>query len=369
MERVAGSRQSAPVVPNLGAGAFGQELPSGWLPKRWGRHVPRWSSDSGFRGRYRRPAWPARRTPRASDHDRGRAVGGVGALAGPAGGRSVRPADGRFRLSGLRQSSVPVPGRPGCSRRPRSEMHVRLPRPLKSEVARPARRSRLHCVDRCTVRTGAGLRVGPRGSVVAGGAADRGSLRAVGPVRAGGRDSGQAPPSRRSRRPSGCRARCDAPRFRAGTAEPARLFPGPAGVRRRCGLVRGVQHARALAGISGPRLARARAVATPRSVVIPPPRPHQAVLHNDARFSAAREWFEAERAPRRGAGSACLRMDAEAVPNSVITVMAGIRRSLRLERVACENLGVAGPCRRVRRRVQASDIVHPQRLSATVPAA
>jgi pimeloyl-ACP methyl ester carboxylesterase len=29
MERVAGSRQSAPVIPNLGAGVFGQELPSG----------------------------------------------------------------------------------------------------------------------------------------------------------------------------------------------------------------------------------------------------------------------------------------------------------------------------------------------------
>ena len=97
----------------------------------------------------------------------------AGDLFVPLTGGSGYPADARAQCR--------YRGRPGCSRRPRSEMHVRLPRPLKSEVARPARRSRLHCVDRCTVRTGAGLRVGPRGSVVAGGAADRGSLRVVGP--------------------------------------------------------------------------------------------------------------------------------------------------------------------------------------------
>jgi hypothetical protein len=55
--------------------------------------------------RHRRPAWPARRTRRASDHGRGRAVGGVG-LAGPAGGRSVHSADGG--------SGYPADGRAKC---------------------------------------------------------------------------------------------------------------------------------------------------------------------------------------------------------------------------------------------------------------
>ena len=68
------------------------------------------SPGSGFRGRHERPAWPARRTRGASDHDRGRAVGGVGAQAGPASGRSVHPADGSSRR-------LPADARAECGRR------------------------------------------------------------------------------------------------------------------------------------------------------------------------------------------------------------------------------------------------------------
>ena len=113
---------------------------------------------------------------------------------------------------------------PRRSRRPRSGVHVRLPRPLEPGVAGAARPRALHGADRCTVRTGAGLRVGRRRGAVAGGAADRGSHRAAGPVRSDGRSPGQAPPSRRSRRSPRCRPRCPTSRFGADTAEPARLL-------------------------------------------------------------------------------------------------------------------------------------------------
>ena len=52
-------------------------------------------------------------------------------------------------------------------------------------------------------------------------------------------------------------ARCYTSRFGANAAEPARLLSGPGDVPRRRRLVCGVQHIRALTGISGPGLARA----------------------------------------------------------------------------------------------------------------
>jgi hypothetical protein len=87
-------------------------------------------------------------------------------------------------------------GRPKRSRRPRSGVHVRLPRPVEPEVPGAARRPPLHGADCGAVRTGAGLRLGRRRSAVAGGAADRGSHRPASPVRSDSRTPGQAPPSR-----------------------------------------------------------------------------------------------------------------------------------------------------------------------------
>ena len=134
----------------------------------------------------------------------------------PLTGGSGYPADAR--------ASLPAPGR---SRRSRSGVHVRLPRPVEPEVAGAAG-PRRHGADRCPVRAGAGLRLARRRSAVAGGAADRGPHRTGGSADRGRCGGWACPPGQKQ-----SSARAAIPMIP--TAVPLSSPPPHLAIRGRCG--------------------------------------------------------------------------------------------------------------------------------------